>query len=105
MPREGFVKACEEDKLSNNTPMVLVWNGVEVLLVKVGARVFATSARCTHRDCSLGEGWLDKGYLVCGCHLSKFDPKSGKVVEGPATSPLKVFEALVEDGFVWVKVS
>lgn len=104
--REGFVKACEEDKLSNDSPMILVLNGVEVLLFKVGAKVFATSARCTHRDCSLGEGWLDrKGYLVCGCHLSKFDPKSGKVVEGPATSPLKVFEALVEDGFVWVKVS
>jgi nitrite reductase/ring-hydroxylating ferredoxin subunit len=47
---------------------------------------------------------LAKGYLVCGCHLSKFDPESGKVVEGPAIAPLKVFETLVEDGFVWVKV-
>jgi nitrite reductase/ring-hydroxylating ferredoxin subunit len=104
MVREVFVKACEEDKLSNNSPLVLVLNGVEVLLVKVGKKVLATSARCTHRDCSLGEGWLAKGYLVCGCHLSKFDPESGKVIEGPATAPLKVFETLVEDGFVWVKI-
>lgn len=104
MPKEGFVKACERDKLSNNSPMVLLLNNVEVLLVNIGERVFATSARCTHKDCSLGEGWLDKGCLVCGCHLSKFDPESGKVLDGPATSPLKVFEVIVEDGFVWVKV-
>jgi len=104
MVKEGFVKVCEEDAVSGNSPVVMLLNDVEVLLVKVDGKIFATSARCTHRGCSLGEGWLDKGHLVCGCHLSKFDPKSGSVVDGPASNPLKVFEVLVEDKSIWVKL-
>lgn len=104
MPKESFVKAVKKDEVSNNVPIVLVLNGVEVLLSKVGGEIFATSARCTHRGCSLGEGWVEDGLLVCGCHLSKFDPKSGKVIEGPAEQALKVFEVQDEEGYIWVKL-
>lgn len=104
MSREGFIKAVEEDKVPNDTCLTLLLNGVEVLLSRVGGRVFATSARCTHKGCSLGEGWLDDGHLVCGCHLSKFDVKSGKVVEGPAEQDLLVFESYIDEGFIWIRL-
>ncbi len=104
MLRGGFVKVVEESEVSSKTPTALLLNGVEVLLCKVGGRIFATSARCTHRGCSLGEGWLDNGFLVCGCHLSRFDPKNGEVVEGPAEESLHVFESYIDEGYVWVKL-
>lgn len=104
MPREGFVKACGEDEISSNSLVVLLLSGVEVLLARVGGKIFATSARCRHKGCSLGEGWLDRGHLVCGCHLSKYDLESGRVVDGPANHPFQVFEVLVEDRSIWVKL-
>ncbi|MEM1993915.1 MAG: Rieske (2Fe-2S) protein [Nitrososphaerales archaeon] len=104
MPKQGFVKAVEEDKLSNNTLLVTLLDGVEVLICKVGGKIFATSARCTHKGCSLSEGWIEDGIIVCGCHLSKFDPHSGKVVKGPAETALKTFEVQDGEGYIWVKL-
>jgi nitrite reductase/ring-hydroxylating ferredoxin subunit len=47
--------------------------------------VAAYDAECPHQGCtvrSTAEG------LVCPCHGSAFDPATGDVLEGPATSPL-----------------
>ena len=47
--------------------------------------VVAFDAECTHQGCSVRA--TDAG-LVCPCHSSAFDPATGEVLQGPATSPL-----------------
>lgn len=49
-----------------------------------GAAV-AFDAECTHQGCAVRA--VDDG-LVCPCHDSAFDPATGEVLQGPATSPL-----------------
>ena len=53
---------------------------------------------CTHEECPLSEGELEGEKVVCYCHSSEFDVRTGAVLRGPATEPLLVYETRVADG-------
>jgi nitrite reductase/ring-hydroxylating ferredoxin subunit len=47
-------------------------------------RYFAVSRRCRHQLADLSEGSLDDdGCLVCPWHQSRYDVRTGEMVEGP----------------------
>lgn len=54
------------------------------LLVRHEGKVYAVSARCTHKAGVLN---VDGGAIVCPKHGSKFD-NNGVPIEGPAKAPL-----------------
>jgi nitrite reductase/ring-hydroxylating ferredoxin subunit len=53
---------------------------------------------CTHEECPLSEGDLEGERIVCYCHGSEFDLRTGEVVEGPAEDPLSLYPVRVQDG-------
>jgi cytochrome b6-f complex iron-sulfur subunit len=56
---------------------------------------------CTHQGCVVN--WkVDEKRFACPCHDAEF-AADGKVLEGPATSPLKTFTAKIEGDTVLVK--
>jgi nitrite reductase/ring-hydroxylating ferredoxin subunit len=47
-------------------------------------RYFAVSRRCRHQLADLAEGTVDaEGCLVCPWHQSRYDVRTGEMVEGP----------------------
>lgn len=56
----------------------------------------AFSAVCTHRNCVLNG--LRDGQVTCSCHGSAFDPRTGKVLQGPAVAPLPSVPVRTEGG-------
>ncbi|HET8743251.1 MAG TPA: Rieske 2Fe-2S domain-containing protein, partial [Gaiella sp.] len=48
---------------------------------------------CTHEECSLAEGELDGTIVICPCHGSEFDVRTGDVMTPPALDPLPIFDA------------
>jgi len=47
-------------------------------------RYFAVSRRCRHQLADLAEGSIDaEGCLVCPWHQSRYDVRTGEMVEGP----------------------
>ncbi len=59
------------------------------VVINVGNNQFrAFTSICTHQQCDVSS--YAGGRLVCPCHNSQFD-RSGQVVLGPATAPLKEF--------------
>lgn len=56
------------------------------------AGIRAMSMQCTHKFCSLVIAGND---LDCPCHHSRFD-REGKVLMGPATTPLPYFKVYVD---------
>jgi Rieske Fe-S protein len=66
----------------------------EVIVVRQGDRIFATSAACTHRNCIVRNSGSD---LRCPCHGSRFD-YDGNVTRGPAKRPLIHFGISNENG-------
>ncbi len=60
---------------------------------------------CTHEECSLAEGELDGGVIVCPCHGSEFDVRTGDVLTPPALEPLPIYEARQEEGALLVRLA
>jgi Rieske Fe-S protein len=64
--------------------------------------VVAVSRTCTHQGCQVSTP--SGGSLNCPCHGSRFTV-SGSVVQGPATQPLRSYQAVIEGDEVVVTVS
>ena len=73
-----------------------------VLLLGVGGGLYAVDDECTHRGCSLSEGYLEGEMLECDCHGSVFNVKTGEVQEGPAQRPVPVYRVQIEGDRVYI---
>jgi cytochrome P450/nitrite reductase/ring-hydroxylating ferredoxin subunit len=60
---------------------------------------------CTHEECSLAEGELDGEVVICPCHGSEFDVRTGDVVTPPALDPLPIYEAREDAGTLYVRLA
>lgn len=58
----------------------------------------AHSAVCTHAGCTVG---YQGGQIVCPCHASVFDAKTGAVITGPATVPLAPRKVIQRAGEIY----
>ncbi|MEU6572863.1 Rieske (2Fe-2S) protein [Streptomyces sp. NPDC046805] len=56
----------------------------------------AYSTICTHAGCAINK--LQGTTLICPCHGSEFDARTGKVVQAPATEPLNELSVKVVKG-------
>jgi uncharacterized protein YbjT (DUF2867 family)/nitrite reductase/ring-hydroxylating ferredoxin subunit len=68
----------------------------EAAVFNVGGSLCATQAKCTHRQGPLNEGKLDGSTVTCPLHGSQFNVCTGEVLRGPATTPLKTYEVIVD---------
>jgi Rieske Fe-S protein len=72
---------------------------VPIVVTQVSEGDFkAFSAVCTHQGCLVG--CRDKE-IICDCHASIFDPNNGKVLSGPAPTPLPEIPIEVRDGVIY----
>jgi 3-phenylpropionate/trans-cinnamate dioxygenase ferredoxin subunit len=85
----------------------VVVGGVAVAVVRLeGDEVHAIGDVCSHANVSLsgGEVWCEERELECPQHGSTFSVETGEAQTLPATQPVPVFRAEVEDGTVTVHV-
>ena len=59
------------------------------------------SSVCTHLGCTV-QNKLNKGRLLCPCHITYFELETGKALEGPAKVPLPRVPFVVEDEKVFI---
>ena len=76
--------------------------GEAVLLARVGGRVHAVGATCTHLGGPLGEGVLVDGQVRCPWHHARFAVATGEAVGAPALDALLRFAVEERDGRVFV---
>lgn len=75
-----------------------------VCLVRLGEEVFAVHDECTHESVPLSEGDVEGGAIECWRHGSRFDLRTGAVLNLPATEPVKVYPTCVTGDQVQVDV-
>jgi len=77
--------------------------GQKIAVANVDGAFYAFDDTCTHMRCSLAGGDLEETTVICPCHGSEFDVRSGAVLQGPAREPVEVYEARVESGSLEVR--
>ena len=100
---DAFVDVLDASALAENTPTRVHADGVAILLVKQRDKIFALRETCTHLGGPLAEGKLEGDSIRCPWHGSRFCLTDGRVLDGPAVFPERVFEVRVRDGRVEVR--
>ncbi len=101
---DGWVGVVPLATLEDRRPSRVSLDGVDVLVVRDGERLFAIGNRCSHQGAPLDRGRVtfsgSIASVTCPVHGSTFDLAAGKVLRGPATSPEPAYDARVIDGTV-----
>jgi nitrite reductase/ring-hydroxylating ferredoxin subunit/uncharacterized membrane protein len=98
-----WTTVLDDAKLEEGEPIGARANGLAVVLVSTGERLYVLADRCSHRGCSLYKGKLNPDEtLTCPCHGSTFR-LDGSIVKGPATSPQPAFDVRRNDGKVEIR--
>src|SRR6266508_3993432 len=73
-----------------------------IAVAHVENELFALGDECTHEGCLLSEGEVDESAdtVVCACHGSAFDLRTGEPVEGPAKDPVPTFPVRLVEGWI-----
>jgi nitrite reductase/ring-hydroxylating ferredoxin subunit len=97
-----FIEVCTLDDVPRGEMRSFHAAGEDVAVAHLDGEVYAFGDVCTHAYCSLAEGDLEETMVICPCHGSEFDVRTGEVLSGPATEAVRSFQVLVEDGSVKV---
>jgi nitrite reductase/ring-hydroxylating ferredoxin subunit/uncharacterized membrane protein len=95
---DHFVPVLAESVLPENVLKRVDVQGVPVLLVRQGERIFALGEVCSHLGGPLAEGQLEGCSVICPWHGSRFALDDGRVLNGPATFEQPHYETRVRDG-------
>jgi 3-phenylpropionate/trans-cinnamate dioxygenase ferredoxin subunit len=69
-----------------------------VSVARVADTLYAFDDLCPHDRCALSAGLLDGTVIKCQCSGCRFDIVTGAVLQGPATTPLRVYQVRESDG-------
>jgi glycine/D-amino acid oxidase-like deaminating enzyme/nitrite reductase/ring-hydroxylating ferredoxin subunit/DMSO/TMAO reductase YedYZ heme-binding membrane subunit len=101
---DRFIPVIEANKVPDQKPLCVTVEKQAIALYKIKDRFFATSNTCSHQGGPLCEGQLADGVIQCPWHGSRFDVKTGKVVAGPASRPVRVYQTRVRNGQVEIEL-
>jgi len=96
---KSFVAVLDEAELTGDELRRVDVEGVPVLLARSQAgELCALANTCTHLGGPLADGSREGDTVACPWHGSRFDLRSGAVVEGPAVFEQPRLETRVRDG-------
>ncbi len=95
------MKVADIDLLKRQKFVKAVVKGEPIIIIYEREEILALSLTCPHRGCVVSTDNVDKGFLECPCHGSKFDLK-GKRLEGPSPEDLRKLEIEIEKKDVYV---
>lgn len=101
-PDDGFVRIASLAEVPEGELRAYDLAFGRVALAHVENELFAFGDECTHEGCSLAEGALgeEEDSVVCPCHASEFDLRTGEPLEGPAEDPIPVFAVREREGWI-----
>jgi 3-phenylpropionate/trans-cinnamate dioxygenase ferredoxin component len=80
-------------------------DGEEIALIRDGDDVYAIRDECSHASIPLSEGDVEGCEIECWLHGSRFDVRTGKPVNLPATEAVPTYPTQIEGDTVMVDLS
>ncbi|MEO5705128.1 MAG: Rieske (2Fe-2S) protein [Candidatus Limnocylindrales bacterium] len=79
-----------QEALTARPWLSLTVGALELVVATVDGTWYSVEDRCTHAGCAFSEDAdLDGSDIVCNCHGSEFDIRTGAVLRGPAERPVR----------------
>ncbi|MGI8612587.1 MAG: non-heme iron oxygenase ferredoxin subunit [Nocardioidaceae bacterium] len=100
-----MVRACSLSELTEGSALAVEVGGTPLALVRCEDEVFAIHDECSHAAIPLSEGDVEGCEIECWLHGSRFDLRTGKVINLPATEPVPVYACTVNGDDVLVDVT
>ena len=100
----SFVRACATSDLEPGAAIAVSVEGVDVAVVRDGEDFYAVYDECSHAAIALSEGDVEGDQIECWLHGSRFDLRTGKPTNLPATEPVAIYPVKVEGPDVLVDV-
>src|ERR1700685_1475519 len=100
---EGFTAVARVDELAPGEMKFVAIERERIVLANVGGSFYALRDVCGHRNAPLSRGRLDGHVIECPLHFAQFDVRTGKLIDGPVSADIPVYEVRVEDGAVYLR--
>ncbi len=95
----GWVRVAGRADLESGEVIGIEAGGRSIAIYDCDGELYATDNICTHAYACLSDGWLDGNMIECPLHAARFDVRTGRVLDPPATEDLKTYPVrLVGDG-------
>ena len=97
---------CKLDELVSGKAKRFVVGDRAIAVVRIDNQVYAIGDKCSHADVALSDGEVicDTKEIECIRHASSFSLETGKPNTLPATQPVPVYVATVDNGDVFVEL-
>ena len=104
----SFARACALADVPTDEALAVTLGRYAVAIARNGEEIFALQDLCTHAAVALSEGEVAECQIECWLHGSRFDLRTGKPTNLPATEPVATFPVQIRDdegsASVWVDV-
>jgi nitrite reductase/ring-hydroxylating ferredoxin subunit len=99
----SFVPVAKTGDVPLGGMTVVAIDRERIMLANVDGQFFAMRDMCGHRNAPLSRGRLEGCIVECPLHFAQFDVRSGKLIDGPISADVPVYEVRVEGDTVFVK--
>jgi len=100
-----FVDITSVKSLPSGTTKKFTVSNNDILLANVDGEIYAVDDMCTHEDSSLSLGCLKGELVYCTLHGSRFNVRTGKPMEEPATEALQRYKVRIQNDRIEVCVT
>lgn len=100
----GFIKLASTNDVKTNSMMGVTVNNQKILLANVNGNYYAIGDVCKHMGCLVSKGKLEGETVICPCHGSTYDLKTGNFVKGPTKKPEVKYELKVENNDIMINL-
>jgi 3-phenylpropionate/trans-cinnamate dioxygenase ferredoxin component len=101
----SFVEAAQLADVPEGGVLAVEIDGQEIALLRDGDDVYAIRDECSHASIPLSEGDVEGCEIECWLHGSRFDVRTGKPVNLPATEPVPTYPTQITGDVVMIDLS
>jgi nitrite reductase/ring-hydroxylating ferredoxin subunit len=98
-----WIRVASVDEVKPGNVVQVEVDGEPICLANTGDEFLATSDVCSHDYVMLSGGWLEDDEIECPQHGSRFNMRTGEVLNPPATQPIAPYQTKVEGRDVYVR--
>ena len=100
---EGFAAVGKTGDLAPGEMKFVAVDRERVVLANVDGAFYALRDVCGHRNAPLSRGKLVGCLIECPLHFAQFDIRTGKLVDGPISADVAVYEVRVDGDIIYVR--